>query len=49
MEIELECNKSEAEHVAKILQKTMVDAGKTLIKSVPIEAEYTISDTWADK
>lgn len=48
-EIELECKKDEAEHVAKILQKTMIDAGKTLIKSVPIEAEYTISDTWADK
>lgn len=48
-EIILEAHESIASEVASILSETMVNSGKEFLKRVPIEADSSIGDTWADK
>ena len=48
-EIIVEAKKDIAEDVSKILTDTMVDAGKRFLKLVPVEADSTITNRWADK
>jgi DNA polymerase I-like protein with 3'-5' exonuclease and polymerase domains len=37
------------DEVALILKETMEKAGRTLLKTVPVEAEVVIASSWADK
>ena len=37
------------DEVALILKETMENAGRALLKSVPVEAEVVIVDSWAEK
>jgi DNA polymerase I-like protein with 3'-5' exonuclease and polymerase domains len=37
------------DEVALALEKTMEEAGRTLLKIVPVEAEVVIADSWAEK
>ncbi|BAQ66934.1 bifunctional 3'-5' exonuclease/DNA polymerase [Geminocystis sp. NIES-3709] len=48
-EIILEAHESIAEDVAKILSEVMVSSGKEFLKLVPIEADSSMGDNWADK
>lgn len=48
-EIILEAKEDIADKVAVILSDTMVKAGKEFLKRVPVEAEASIGDSWADK
>jgi DNA polymerase I-like protein with 3'-5' exonuclease and polymerase domains len=48
-EIILEAKEEIADKVAKILSDTMVEAGKEFLLKVPVEAEASIGDNWADK
>ncbi|HMK77570.1 MAG TPA: hypothetical protein VK568_15515 [Thermodesulfobacteriota bacterium] len=38
-----------ADDVALILKETMEDAGRVLLKTVPVEAQMVVGGTWADK
>jgi hypothetical protein len=35
--------------VALILKRTMKEAGRSLLKIVPVEAEVVVADSWAEK
>lgn len=48
-EIILECPADSAEEVARILSSEMVAAGEEFLKTIPVEAEASIGDSWADK
>jgi DNA polymerase I-like protein with 3'-5' exonuclease and polymerase domains len=38
-----------ADDTASILRKTMIEAGEAYLSRVPVEAEVTTADTWAEK
>ncbi len=48
-EIVLECDESEAEETALLLKNTMEEAGSRYMKDVPVVAEASIADSWAEK
>lgn len=48
-EIILEAPESRAEEVKKILEDTMKEAGQYYLKSVPVEVEGNICNSWAEK
>jgi DNA polymerase I len=48
-EILLEAPDSKAAQAAKILESTMIKAGEDFIKSVPIEVDISIGDSWDSK
>ncbi|BAQ63231.1 DNA polymerase I (plasmid) [Geminocystis sp. NIES-3708] len=48
-EIILEAHEDIAEDVAKVLSEVMVSSGKEFLKRVPIEADSSIGNNWADK
>ncbi|WP_330205495.1 bifunctional 3'-5' exonuclease/DNA polymerase [Cyanobacterium sp. Dongsha4] len=48
-EIILEAHEDIAEDVAKTLTEVMVSSGKEFLKRVPIEADSSIGNNWADK
>jgi len=48
-EIILEAHEDIADQVAKTLSEVMVSSGKEFLKKVPIEADSSIGDSWADK
>ncbi len=48
-EIILECHKDKANYVSKTLKDLMEQAGRKYLKSVPIIADVSISDSWAGK
>jgi DNA polymerase I-like protein with 3'-5' exonuclease and polymerase domains len=48
-EILLEAAIEATDEVALILKQTMEEAGKALLKTVPVEAEMVIVDSWAEK
>jgi len=37
------------DEVALALKKTMEEAGRTLLKIAPVEAEVVVVDSWAEK
>ncbi|MGI8544963.1 MAG: DNA polymerase [Aridibacter sp.] len=45
-EIIVEANASEAENVAKLLEKAMCDAGEEYVTKVPVKVDVEISDEW---
>ncbi|KAK0038696.1 PolA [Biomphalaria pfeifferi] len=45
-EVILECDASEAETAAKILEKAMCDAGEEYVKKVPVKVDVHIADEW---
>lgn len=45
----LEAKENISDQVAKVLSEVMVSSGKEFLKRVPIEAEASIGDNWADK
>jgi DNA polymerase I-like protein with 3'-5' exonuclease and polymerase domains len=47
-EILLEALIEATDEVALILKETMEEAGRTLLKIVPVEAEVVIVDSWAE-
>jgi len=48
-EIGLECPENMVDETAIMLQTSMVEAGQEYIKKVPIVAEVSIGDSWAEK
>ena len=48
-EILLEAPIEATDEVALILKDTMEEAGRTLLKIVPVEAEVVIANSWAEK
>ncbi len=48
-EIILESPRESADKVAVILSDTMVEAGREFLRKVPVIAEASIGDSWADK
>ncbi|HET8689449.1 MAG TPA: DNA polymerase, partial [Methanosarcina sp.] len=48
-EIILEAHESVANEVSKVLSDVMVEAGKEFLRLVPVEAEGTIAESWAEK
>jgi DNA polymerase I-like protein with 3'-5' exonuclease and polymerase domains len=48
-EIILECPKAIARQVKKALKAAMEDAGRKYLKKVPVVADVSIGDNWADK
>ncbi len=45
-EIVVECKKEDGERVREILEKAMREAGRYVLKKVPVEVESTINDVW---
>jgi DNA polymerase-1 len=45
-EIIVEVNASEAENVAKLLEKAMCDAGEVYVTKVPVKVDVEISEEW---
>ncbi len=45
-EIVVECKKEDGERVREILEKAMRDAGRYVLKRVPVEVESTINEVW---
>jgi DNA polymerase I-like protein with 3'-5' exonuclease and polymerase domains len=45
----LEAHVEMANEVALILKETMEEAGRSFLRSVPVEAEVVIVDSWAEK
>lgn len=45
-ELQVEVKESQAEAFKDVLESTMINAAKTVIKTVPIEAECKVSDYW---
>lgn len=45
-EVILECEASEAENAAKVLEKVMCDAGEEYVKKVPVKVDVHIADEW---
>jgi DNA polymerase I-like protein with 3'-5' exonuclease and polymerase domains len=48
-DIFLEAPDGLAGEVAVILKQTMIQAGKAYLCKVPVEAEVTVADNWAEK
>lgn len=48
-EILLEAPIEATDEVALILKETMEEAGKALLKIVPVEAEVVVAGSWAEK
>ncbi len=48
-EIILEASVEEADTAAEILQESMIEAGQHYLKSVPVEVDVKVVDTWAEK
>lgn len=48
-EIILECPKDKAEQVSAALKIAMEDAGRKYLKKVPVIADVSVGDNWADK
>ncbi len=48
-EIIVECDLSEAESIARILERSMLDAGKEYVRRVPIKVDAHIADEWSGK
>ena len=48
-EVIVECDDSESEEIAKIVNRLMVKAGRKYIKNVPIVVDVMISDNWSEK
>ena len=46
-EIILECDASEAEQTAEILEKSMCAAGEEYVRKVPVKVDVKISDEWS--
>ena len=46
-EIIVEAKATEAEEIAKKLEKVMCDAGEEYIKKVPVKVDVKISDEWS--
>ena len=46
-EIVVECEEEVAEEVRKCLEEEMVEAGKIVLKEVPVEVDSTISERWS--
>ena len=49
MKLSLEAHESIASEVAKTLSEVMVNSGKEFLKRVPIEADSSIGNNWANK
>lgn len=47
-EIVTECEESFANEWKEILEKTMIEAAQTIIKSIPVKVDTVISDYWTD-
>ncbi len=47
-EIILEVPENQSDQVAKILKNTMEEAGRFFLKTVPVVADVSIADCWAD-
>jgi DNA polymerase I-like protein with 3'-5' exonuclease and polymerase domains len=47
-EIILEAPEPESKRVAEILRETMETAGRFFLKTVPVVADVSIADSWAD-
>jgi DNA polymerase-1 len=45
-EVIVEVNEADAEHVASLVDAAMVDAGREIIKKVPVTADVKILDDW---
>ena len=48
-EIVLECDEVEAQKTALLLTSTMEEAGSRYLKDVPVVAEASVADSWAEK
>lgn len=48
-EIVLECDSETAEETAVLLRSTMEEAGKRYLVDIPVVAEASIADSWAEK
>jgi len=48
-EIVLECDEDNAEEMAVLLRNTMEKAGSKYLKDIPVIAEASIADSWAEK
>lgn len=48
-ELVLETPESLAEEAAAVLKEAMLEAGRRLLKDVPVEVEVAAADSWADK
>jgi DNA polymerase I-like protein with 3'-5' exonuclease and polymerase domains len=48
-EILLEAHIEVTDKVALILKEPMEEAGRTLLQTVPVEAEVVIADSWTEK
>ena len=48
-EIIIEAPEANAAETARILQQTMEEAGREVLKQVPVAAEARIADSWAEK
>ncbi|RKZ03213.1 hypothetical protein DRQ21_06410 [Candidatus Fermentibacteria bacterium] len=48
-EIVLECDETNAKETAVLLRSTMEQAGSRYMKDVPVVAEFSIADSWAEK
>lgn len=48
-ELVLEASKDLAGEAAVVLKEVMLEAGRRLLKDVPVEVEVTTADSWADK
>ena len=46
-EIIIECDEKEAEQVARVLEESMLGAGREFLSKVPVKADVTIADEWA--
>lgn len=46
-EIIIECEEKETEHVARVLEESMLGAGREFLSKVPVKADVTIADEWA--
>ena len=47
-EVQIKCKPEEAEHVGRITRRMAEKAGEHFKIKMPIEAEYSIGETWAD-
>lgn len=48
-EILVNCSKENAERVAKLLEKNMIEAGKYICKTIPMKVDLIIGDNWGSK
>lgn len=48
-EIVLECDEAEAQKTALLLRSIMEEAGSRYLKDVPVVAEASVADSWAEK